>query len=87
MRATASLCPNGVVNLCGCPRRVPCPAAVNLVELWARRWSDQSDQPIFDEFKHGVVVTERRYLDRQRHTYPFSLWHAYDSLQEYAPAH
>ena len=38
----------------------------------------------FDELKHGVVVTERRWFESQRHTYPYSHWRMYDSLQEYA---
>jgi hypothetical protein len=49
------------------------PGAVSLVELWTRRWADQP-LPLFDEFKHGVVVSERRWFEQQRHTYPYSQW-------------
>ena len=37
----------------------------------------------FDELKHGVVVTERRWFESQRHTYPYSHWRMYDTLQQY----
>ena len=53
------------------------------MELWTRRWSDQP-LPLFDEFKHGVVVTERRWFEQQRHTYPYSFWRMYDSREEYS---
>jgi len=59
------------------------PGAVPLVELWTRRWSDQPT-PLFDEFKHGVVVTERRWYEAQRHTYPYCHWRMYDSLEDYS---
>ena len=60
------------------------PGAVNLVELWTRRWADAPQPTMFDEFKHGVVVTERRWWERQRHTYPYSHWRQYDSLTDYS---
>ena len=59
------------------------PGAVSLVELWTRKWADQPT-PMFDEFKHGVIVTERRWYEAQRHTYPYSHWRQYDSLTEYS---
>lgn len=40
------------------------PGAVNLVELTMRKWSD-TNTPVFDEFTHGIIVTERRYLEAQ----------------------
>jgi hypothetical protein len=55
------------------------PGAVSLVELSCRRWSDQRESTLFDDFRHGVVVIERRWYDRQRHTYPYSHWRLYDS--------
>lgn len=58
------------------------PGAVGLVELWNRTWSDAG--PMFDEFKHGVLVTERRWYEQMRHTYPYSHWRQYDTLTEYS---
>ena len=64
------------------------PGAVKLTELWNRKWADQPGQAggIFDEFKHGVVVSERRWYEAQRHTYPYSHWRQYDTLTEYSKA-
>jgi len=59
------------------------PGAVGLPELWNRRWSDVP-QSMFDEFKHGVVVTERRYYEQQRHVFPYSHWRQYDTLTDYS---
>ena len=39
---------------------------------------------MFDEFKHGVVVTERRYYEEMKHTYPYSHWRLYDTRSEYS---
>lgn len=62
------------------------PGAVKLTELWARRWSDlpAAAASIFDEFKFGVVVCERRWYEEQRHTHPYVLWRQYDTLAEYS---
>ena len=57
------------------------PGAVSLVELWMRR---VEGEPLFDDFKHGIVVTERRWLERQRHTYPYSHWRTYESREDYS---
>lgn len=59
------------------------PGAVSLVELQMRKWSDQPSIALFDDFKHGIVVTERRWYDSQRHTYPYHLWRQYESRFEY----
>lgn len=59
------------------------PGAVSLVELQMRKWSDQPSLPLFDDFKHGIVVTERRWYDAQRHTHPYNLWRQYESRVEY----
>ena len=59
------------------------PGAVPLVELCARRWSDSS-AALFDDFKHGIVVAERRWYEQQKHVYPYNQWRAYDSHAEYS---
>ena len=59
------------------------PGAVSLVELQMRKWSDQPSLTLFDDLKPGVVVTERRWYDAQRHTYPYHLWRQYESRCEY----
>jgi hypothetical protein len=48
-----------------------------------RKWSDQPSLTLFDDFAHGIVVTERRWYDSQRHTYPYSLWRQYESRLDY----
>jgi hypothetical protein len=58
------------------------PGAVSLVEIGTRRWAD-AQTSIFDDFAHGVVVTERRYYEAMRHTYPYSHWRQYESRDEY----
>lgn len=40
------------------------PGAVNLVELATRKWAD-TGVSIFDDFAHGIHVTERRYFEAQ----------------------
>ena len=29
---------------------------------------------MFDDFKHGLIVTERRWYDEKKHTYPYVTW-------------
>ena len=65
------------------------PGAVTLVELAMRRWSegDGSSGPamlMFDDFAHGIVVTERRYYEAQKHTFPYSYWRQYESQRDYS---
>ena len=43
-----------------------------------------SEAPLFDEFKHGIVVTERRWYEQWRHTHPYSYWRMYESREEYS---
>jgi len=59
------------------------PGAVSLVELQMRKWVDQPSVSFIDDFKHGVVVTERRYYESQRHVHPYKLWRQYESRLEY----
>ena len=58
------------------------PGAVSLVELSTRKWADAAT-PLFDDFGHGIVVTERRYYEACRHQFPFSTWRLYDSREQY----
>lgn len=41
------------------------PGAVSLLELSTRRWAD-ADATLFDDFKHGIIVTERRWYESWR---------------------
>ena len=59
------------------------PGAVSLVELQTRKWADKPNVTLFDDFKLGIVVTERRWYDAQRHTYPYDLWRQYESRLDY----
>lgn len=58
------------------------PGSMNLVELGAKRWTE--GETIFEDFKHGVLVTERRWYEQNRHVYPYSHWRTYDAQQEYS---
>jgi len=76
------------VLLCVCAAGMPqgtfalFSGAVSLVELSTRRWAD-SQEPLVDDFAHGLVVTERRYYEQWKHLYPFSHWRPYESRDEY----
>jgi hypothetical protein len=58
------------------------PGSMNLVTLGTKRWSEGG--PLFDDFKHGVVVCERRWYESQRHMYPYSHWRTYEPLTSYS---
>merc|ERR1712228_497617 len=45
------------------------PPALTLVELSAKRWSE--GHSLFEDFKDGIVVTERRWYEQMRHTFPY----------------
>ena len=57
------------------------PGSVTLVELSTRKWAD-TQQPLFDNFAHGIVVVERRYFEQSKHLVPFNYWRAYESTDE-----
>ena len=48
-----------------------------------RKWAD-ADTPLFDDFKHGVVVTERRWYEQWRHMHPYNKWRLYESREAYS---
>jgi len=58
------------------------PSALTLVELLACQWTE--DTPLFDEFKAGVVVTERRWYEKMKHTFPYSNWAVFDVHKTYS---
>ena len=58
------------------------PPHMNLVELLAAQWTEGT--PLFDGFKCGVQVTERRWYEAMKHTYPYSQWTVYDVKASYS---
>jgi len=39
---------------------------------------------LFEEFKGGVIVTERRWYEQMKHTYPYSAWTPFDEQKTYS---
>jgi hypothetical protein len=58
------------------------PGSLALVELLASQWTEKT--PLFDDFKAGVIVTERRWFDKMRHTFPYSQWIIFDVHKTYS---
>ena len=58
------------------------PSAITLVEVGAMRWSEGGS--LFDDFRAGIVVTERRWHEQMRHTYPYSQWEVLDMHKTYS---
>mmetsp|Transcript_41861 Transcript_41861/g.89322 ORF Transcript_41861/g.89322 Transcript_41861/m.89322 type:complete len:302 (-) Transcript_41861:201-1106(-) len=58
------------------------PSAMTLVEAAMLRWVE--DTSLFEEFKDGIVVTERRWYDQMRHTFPYSRWVILDVHKSYS---
>jgi len=58
------------------------PPAITLVELGMKRWAE--DTPLFEDFKAGIIVTERRWYEQVRHVYPYSAWTVFDVHTTYS---
>ena len=48
------------------------PGSTTLFELCTKKWAEGPG--MFDDFAHGIVVTERRWYEEKRHTYPYITW-------------
>ncbi len=62
------------------------PASMTLIQLAELKWHEGA--PLFDDFAPGIVVTERRWYEANRHVYPYSHWHTYETSKskEYSRA-
>uniref|UniRef100_A0A7S4EVB5 FAM50A/XAP5 C-terminal domain-containing protein n=1 Tax=Chrysotila carterae TaxID=13221 RepID=A0A7S4EVB5_CHRCT len=58
------------------------PLALSLVELSFKKWEEGT--PLLDDFKAGIVVTERRWYEQMRHTFPYSQWTVFDPHKTYS---
>lgn len=58
------------------------PASLTLVQVLSQRWSEGSS--MFEDFKCGIVVTERRWYEASRHVFPFSQWSVFDEHKTYS---
>eukprot|EP00965_Chrysotila_dentata_P191237 6174396-Pleurochrysis_carterae.AAC.2 len=56
--------------------------ALSLVELSFKKWEEGT--PLLDDFKAGIVVTERRWYEQMRHTFPYSQWTVFDPHKTYS---
>mmetsp|Transcript_13913 Transcript_13913/g.42431 ORF Transcript_13913/g.42431 Transcript_13913/m.42431 type:complete len:160 (-) Transcript_13913:96-575(-) len=60
------------------------PSALTLVELLAYQWKEGSS--LFDNFKWGITITERRWYEKMKHTFPYSQWAVFDVHSTYSLA-
>ena len=58
------------------------PASLTLVQVLSQKWSEGSS--MFEDFKCGIVVTERRWYESSRHVFPFSQWTVFDEHKTYS---
>merc|ERR1712070_639600 len=58
------------------------PVSITFVELGALKWVEGT--ALFDDFKDGVVVTERRWYEQMKHTFPYSQWTVLDLYATYS---
>lgn len=58
------------------------PSAIALVEVASMRWSEGNS--LFEDFKAGIIVTERRWYEQMRHTFPYSQWAVLDVHKSYS---
>ena len=80
-----------VPRLCGDRSKVvwrlyrDCAETLKLSQLMQAKWSEGTS--LFEGLKGGVIVTERRYYEQMRHTYPYSGWVPYDEQKPYSYNH
>jgi len=58
------------------------PGSLALFQVMQAKWSEGTS--LFEGFKGGVIVTERRWYEQMRHTYPYSQWTPYDEQKAYS---
>ena len=58
------------------------PPSNTLVEIGMKRWTEGAS--LFDDFKGGVMVTERRWYEEMKHTFPYSQWNTLDMATTYS---
>ena len=58
------------------------PPTSTLVELRQCKWTE--GHSLFDDFKPGVVVVERRWYEQNRHQFPYSQWSPFEMKGRYS---
>mmetsp|Transcript_80168 Transcript_80168/g.194268 ORF Transcript_80168/g.194268 Transcript_80168/m.194268 type:complete len:296 (+) Transcript_80168:56-943(+) len=58
------------------------PGSTTLFELCTKNWAEGPG--MFDDFKHGLIVTERRWYDEKKHTYPYVTWKNFEMKDTYS---
>ena len=48
------------------------PGSTTMFELCTKKWAEGPG--MFEDFAHGIVVTERRWYEEKRHTFPYITW-------------
>jgi len=56
--------------------------SVSLFELCTKKWAEGPS--MFEDFAHGIIVTERRWYEEKKHTYPYILWKHFDMKETYS---
>uniref|UniRef100_A0A7S3ASW4 Uncharacterized protein n=1 Tax=Haptolina ericina TaxID=156174 RepID=A0A7S3ASW4_9EUKA len=57
------------------------PPTMTMIEMSAVRWAEGT--PLF-ELGPGIIVTEMKYYESWKHTYPYSHWNPYESRLTYS---
>ena len=58
------------------------PGSTTLFELCTKKWAEGPG--MFDDFEHGIVVTERRWYEQKKHTYPYATWKNFEMKESYS---
>lgn len=58
------------------------PGSTTMFELCAKKWAEGPN--MFEDFAHGIVVTERRWYEEKRHTFPYITWKNFETKDRYS---
>lgn len=59
------------------------PGAHTVFELCLKKWAE-GDAMFDNSLSSGVIVTERRWYEAKRHTYPYIMWKSFDMRERYS---
>lgn len=60
------------------------PPSIPMLDLSKKTWIE--GEKLFDGFKGGIIVTERRHYESVKHVHPYSQWKLYDEKTSYSLA-
>ena len=58
------------------------PGSNTLFELSTKKWAEGPS--MFDDFAHGIIVTERRWYEQKKHVFPYVLWRPFEMKESYS---